>query len=106
LSGGAHPQLEAPHPLAVSTDSSHSCAFVLVQVIADNEAGLLFKNKRDRKIINVDPQSRPGDNSTRTEVLTHEYQQVGALWLLRTLFKSTRRARRCYVRHVGRTTEV
>jgi hypothetical protein len=25
------------------------------QVIADNEAGLLFKNKRDRKIINVDP---------------------------------------------------
>ncbi|KAJ3043422.1 hypothetical protein HDV00_005120 [Rhizophlyctis rosea] len=25
------------------------------QVIADNESGLLFKNKRDRKIINVDP---------------------------------------------------
>ena len=25
------------------------------QVIADNEAGLLFKNKRDRKVINVDP---------------------------------------------------
>ena len=25
------------------------------QVIADNENGLLFKNKRDRKIINVDP---------------------------------------------------
>jgi hypothetical protein len=25
------------------------------QVIADNENGILFKNKRDRKIINVDP---------------------------------------------------
>jgi len=25
------------------------------QVISDNENGLLFKNKRDRKIINVDP---------------------------------------------------
>ena len=25
------------------------------QVIAENAAGLLFKNKRDRKVINVDP---------------------------------------------------
>ena len=25
------------------------------QVIADNETGLMFKNKRDRKVINVDP---------------------------------------------------
>jgi len=46
------------------------------QVIADNEAGLLFKNKRDRKIINVDPKSRPGDNSTRFDVVTDEYLQV------------------------------
>ena len=46
------------------------------QVIADNEAGLLFKNKRDRKIINVDPQSDPGDNSVRTNLETHEYTQV------------------------------
>eukprot|EP00218_Dolichomastix_sp_CCMP3274_P016087 CAMPEP_0170133066 /NCGR_PEP_ID=MMETSP0033_2-20121228/1045_1 /TAXON_ID=195969 /ORGANISM="Dolichomastix tenuilepis, Strain CCMP3274" /LENGTH=243 /DNA_ID=CAMNT_0010368521 /DNA_START=26 /DNA_END=757 /DNA_ORIENTATION=- len=47
------------------------------QVIADNEAGLLFKNKRDRKIINVDPRApRPGDNSTRTELPTDEYLQV------------------------------
>ncbi|KAK3284686.1 hypothetical protein CYMTET_7678 [Cymbomonas tetramitiformis] len=45
------------------------------QVIADNEAGLLFKNKRDRKIINVDPRARPGDNSTRTEIQTDEYMQ-------------------------------
>lgn len=46
------------------------------QVIADNEAGLMFKNKRDRKIINVDPRARPGDNSTRTELQTQEYLQV------------------------------
>ena len=58
------------------TQTSTSNPTANFQVIADNEAGLLFKNKRDRKIINVDPQSRPGDNSTRTEVQTHEYQQV------------------------------
>ena len=46
------------------------------QVIADNESGLLFKNKRDRKIINVDPKARPGDNSTRFDVVTTEYTQV------------------------------
>lgn len=46
------------------------------QVIADNEAGLLFKNKRDRKVINVDPRAKPGDNSTRTELATEEYMQV------------------------------
>ena len=48
------------------------------QVIADNEAGLLFKNKRDRKVINVDPKSRPGDNSRRIELQTHEYIQAHA----------------------------
>ncbi|EKX47357.1 hypothetical protein GUITHDRAFT_86364 [Guillardia theta CCMP2712] len=46
------------------------------QVIADNEAGLLFKNKRDRKVINVDPKSLPGDNSRRIEIKTNEYAQV------------------------------
>ena len=45
-------------------------------MIADNEAGLLFKNKRDRKVINVDPSANPGDNSTRTEIETSEYMQV------------------------------
>jgi len=45
-------------------------------VIADNEAGLLFKNKRDRKVINVDPKSLPGDNSRRIEIKTNEYAQV------------------------------
>ncbi|XP_065835007.1 cilia- and flagella-associated protein 299-like [Oscarella lobularis] len=47
------------------------------QVIADNTAGLLFKNKRDRKILNVDPKaSKPGDNSVRIPLLCKEYTQV------------------------------
>mmetsp|Transcript_23993 Transcript_23993/g.33017 ORF Transcript_23993/g.33017 Transcript_23993/m.33017 type:complete len:238 (-) Transcript_23993:221-934(-) len=58
------------------TQTSTSNPTANFQVIADNEAGLLFKNKRDRKIINVDPRTRPGDNSTRSEILTHEYMQV------------------------------
>ena len=33
-----------------------------LQVIADSATGLLFKNKRDRKIINVDPKVRNGTN--------------------------------------------
>ena len=48
----------------------------LFQVIAENEKGLLFKNKRDRKVINVDPKAVPGDNSTRTELQTDEYIQA------------------------------
>lgn len=58
------------------TQTSTSNATPNFQVIADNEAGLLFKNKRDRKVINVDPKSRPGDNSRRIELQTHEYVQV------------------------------
>jgi len=46
------------------------------QVVADPEQGLLFKNKRDRKIINVDPNTPPGDNSKRVPIATHEYLQV------------------------------
>ncbi|KAJ3162351.1 hypothetical protein HDU86_004831 [Geranomyces michiganensis] len=47
------------------------------QVIADNENGLLFKNKRDRKIINVDPkETKPGDNTTRSQIVTDEHIQV------------------------------
>lgn len=45
------------------------------QIIADNEAGLLFKNKRDRKILNVDYSADPGDNSHRVEIKTPEYAQ-------------------------------
>lgn len=81
------------------TQTSTSNSSPNFQVIADNESGLLFKNKRDRKVINVDPkvsfltifvwnnqrvtdgsklnlQASPGDNSTRTEIETDEYIQV------------------------------
>jgi len=37
---------------------------------------LLFKNKRDRKLVNVDPNAPPSDNTTRTEIETDEYLQV------------------------------
>lgn len=46
------------------------------QVIANNAAGLVFKNKRDRKTISVDPSSNLGDNSTRTDFSTQEHLQV------------------------------
>ncbi|XP_062055180.1 cilia- and flagella-associated protein 299 [Lepus europaeus] len=46
------------------------------QVIADNPEGLLFKYKRDRKILNVDPKVLPGDSSTRISILTDLYMQA------------------------------
>ena len=59
------------------TQTSTSNSTPNFQVIADNETGLLFKNKRDRKVINVDPTAKtPGDNSTRTEIKTTEYLQA------------------------------
>ncbi|XP_043934642.1 cilia- and flagella-associated protein 299 [Protopterus annectens] len=56
----------------VST-SNHSTNF---QVISENAMGLLFKNKRDRKIVNVDPKASPGDNSTRNLIATDLYVQA------------------------------
>ncbi|KAJ3227243.1 hypothetical protein HK099_002936 [Clydaea vesicula] len=59
------------------TQTCTSSATPNFQVIADNENGLLFKNKRDRKIINVDPkESKPGDNTTRTQIRCSEHIQV------------------------------
>lgn len=59
------------------TQTSTSNSSPNFQVLADNEAGLLFKNKRDRKVINVDPKSNPGDNTTRTEIRSPlEYTQI------------------------------
>jgi len=37
------------------TQMSSSSATPNYQVTAENAAGLLFKNKRDRKVLNVDP---------------------------------------------------
>ncbi|XP_015219600.1 cilia- and flagella-associated protein 299 [Lepisosteus oculatus] len=45
-------------------------------VMAENSNGLLFKNKRDRKILNVDPKASPGDNSARTPIQSDLYIQV------------------------------
>lgn len=57
--------------LSTSNSSPH------YQVIADSAQGLLFKNKRDRKIVNVNPDnSSPGDNTIRIEINTKEYIQV------------------------------
>lgn len=46
------------------------------QVIADDSLGLLFKNKHDRKVLNVDPKSSPGDNSVVQQVYDDSYLQV------------------------------
>ncbi|GAB5371659.1 hypothetical protein AAMO2058_001599000 [Amorphochlora amoebiformis] len=59
-----------------STQVSTSNPSKFFQVIADSNTGLLFKNKRDRKIVIVDPQSDCGDNSQRVELKTSEYLQV------------------------------
>mmetsp|Transcript_846 Transcript_846/g.1632 ORF Transcript_846/g.1632 Transcript_846/m.1632 type:complete len:242 (-) Transcript_846:315-1040(-) len=59
-----------------STQVSTSNPSRYFQVIADSDMGLLFKNKRDRKIVVVDPDSDCGDNSKRTELKTNEYLQV------------------------------
>ena len=58
------------------TQSSTSNASPNFSVVAESDAGMLFKNKRDRKVINVDPRANPGDNSTRTEIRTHECLQA------------------------------
>ena len=47
------------------------------RVDANSDAGLLFRNKRDRKVINVDPNKNPpGDGTKRVEVECEEYTQV------------------------------
>lgn len=47
------------------------------QVLADSEAGLMFKHRRDRKTINVDPRApTPGDNSSRTVLVDDMYTQI------------------------------
>eukprot|EP01035_Chromulina_nebulosa_P019803 gene19803-25745_t len=59
------------------TQLSTSNSTPYYQVVADSTQGLLFKNKRDRKVINVNPESSsPGDNTVRIELETNEYVQV------------------------------
>ena len=61
-----------------ATQTSTSNSTPNFQVKADNAAGLLFKNKRDRKIINVDPKAPSGDNTVRYPISTAgtDYTQV------------------------------
>ena len=47
------------------------------RVDANSDAGLLFRNKRDRKVINVDPhKDPPGDGTKRVEIECDDYTQV------------------------------
>ena len=46
------------------------------RVDANSDEGLIFRNTRDRKPINVRPDKDPGDGTTRTDVETTEYIQV------------------------------
>ncbi|CAG2218643.1 cilia- and flagella-associated protein 299-like [Mytilus galloprovincialis] len=46
-------------------------------VMADNAKGLIFKNKRDRKKVDVDPKApSPGDNTERTIIESPKYIQI------------------------------
>nr|XP_046241862.1 cilia- and flagella-associated protein 299 isoform X3 [Scatophagus argus] len=46
------------------------------EVIYDDPNGLLFMNKRDKKILNVDPMSGPGEDSKRTFLQSDLYIHV------------------------------
>lgn len=64
---------------AAAITDAHTYNLLHKQVIAEDVSGLKFKNKRDRKVLNVDPRAPPGDGSSRTELETHEYMQVGGV---------------------------
>tara|TARA_B110000208_G_scaffold18984_1_gene23337 strand:+ start:1785 stop:2540 length:756 start_codon:yes stop_codon:yes gene_type:complete len=57
-------------------------------VIAEFEEGLRFKNKRDRKLVYVDPKSHPGDNSQRIELTTDEHYMQAVIYEHMTRQKS------------------
>ncbi|EDQ92334.1 uncharacterized protein MONBRDRAFT_21921 [Monosiga brevicollis MX1] len=60
-----------------STGSAYASSSEHYQVTTDNDASVAFKNKRDRKMVFVDPaRVTPGDNSSRTALHTDEYMQV------------------------------
>ena len=51
------------------TQQSHMNDSPNFRVDANSESGLLFRNKRDRKVINVDPKvDPPGDGTKREEI--------------------------------------
>nr|XP_027312783.1 cilia- and flagella-associated protein 299 [Anas platyrhynchos] len=76
-----HPEMQNPYAAEVQTMLFYNWNKNVVssnpspnyEVIAENSCGLLFKNKMDGKIINVNPKVYPGDNTTRTPVKTNLY---------------------------------
>lgn len=46
------------------------------EIIANSPKGMSFLNKRDQKVVYVDPSSSPGDNSARTIVPAEQYTSV------------------------------
>lgn len=46
------------------------------EVIADNEEGFLFKCKKDRKVININPTATNDDKTIRHVIDTHEYMHA------------------------------
>ncbi|CAI8017607.1 Cilia- and flagella-associated protein 299, partial [Geodia barretti] len=59
------------------TNYSTSNSTANYQVIADSLSGLLFKNKRDRKMVCVDPKApSPGDNTTCARLSSQRYIQI------------------------------
>lgn len=53
------------------TQTSTSNSTPNFQVIADSETGLLFKNKRDRKVVNVDPKVRHGHSCCACAIISY-----------------------------------
>lgn len=43
---------------------------------SNGQQGLLFRNKRDRKVINVDPKKKLEDNMSRIEIESPDYTQI------------------------------
>jgi hypothetical protein len=78
---GKKPLLPRPSDLSYynwETQLSTSNSTPNFQVKADNGHGLIFKNKRDRKPINVDPKVKegPGDDTTRKDIATSEFGNI------------------------------
>ncbi|KAI1900355.1 hypothetical protein AGOR_G00049110 [Albula goreensis] len=46
------------------------------QVIDDNPSGMIFKNKIDRKIVDVNPKGPIGDSSSRISIQSNRYLQI------------------------------
>ncbi|KAG7214461.1 hypothetical protein INR49_026892 [Caranx melampygus] len=58
------------------TQTSTSNSSPNFEVIYDDPGGLLFKNKRDKKILNVDPLCGAGEDSNRTFLQSDLYVHV------------------------------